>query len=225
MRVESPVQSPAIDVELGGLASVDSAERVRARILSLARYAPRPIIHATVRFSTPSGRARTVVIAHATLALSGTQLAAFGTGMTVGEATDRVRTTLRRQLLDLAHGRRKHSPATHPSTSDDALAVVRHVTRMPACASPEQAVLALEQLDQEFGLYVDSTTGRDAAVWRRPDGEHECLTGQPVMLTETDAIRRLVLTGEPWLFYTDDHTGRGHVAHRRGDHRYGVITP
>lgn len=224
MRVETPTQSPTIDVELGGLASADSADRVRTRILSLDRYAPRPIIGATVRFSTPSGRARTLVVAHATLALSGTQLVAFGTGVTVGEATDRVRATLRRQLLDMAHGRRRHGRAGS-STSDDKPVVVRHASRMPTCASPEQAVLALDQLDQEFGLYVDATTGREAVVWRTSGGEYAFATERPAALTESEALQRLLLTGDAWLFYTDLHTGHGHIAHRRGDHRYGVITP
>lgn len=222
MRVESP--SPTIDVEFGGLAAANSADRVRARMLSLARYAPRPIIGGTVRFSSPAGRAHARVVAHAALAMSGTQLVAFGTGPTIGEATSRVRTTLRRQLLDLAHGRRRHARGDHPSISDDTPVVVRHVTRMPRCASSEQAVLALEQLGQDFGLYIDPITSRDAVVWRGPDGEHEFATGQPTALTETEAIRRLALSGEPWLFYTDQRTGRGHVVHRRGDHRYGLIT-
>ncbi|MFC0432057.1 HPF/RaiA family ribosome-associated protein [Kutzneria buriramensis] len=222
MRVESPAQSPTVDVELGGVAAADSADRVRTRIQSLARYAPRPIIAATVRFSSPSGRRHTLV-AHATLALPGVRLDAFGTGPTVGEATDQVRTRLRRQLLDLAHGRRKH--AASPSASDDEQAVARHVTRMPACASPEQAVLALEQLGLEFGLFLDTAAGRETVVWRGPDGRHEFAAAQPIALTEAEAIERLMLTGEPWLFYTDRRTGRGRIAHRRGDHRYGLIVP
>jgi hypothetical protein len=222
MRVESPAQSPTVDVELGGVAPAGSADRVRTRIQTLTRYAPRPNIGATVRFSRPAGRAHGVV-AQATLVLRGTRLDAFGAGVTVGEATDQVRTRLRRQLLDLGHGRRKHT--TGPSTSDETRAVVRHVTRMPACAAPEQAVLALERLGQEFGLYLDTATGREAVVWRDPDGRHEFVTAPPMTLTEADAIERLHLTGEPWLFYTDRRTGRGHVAHRRGDSRYGLIAP
>jgi hypothetical protein len=222
MRVESPVRTPTVDVELGGLAPADSADRVRTRILSLGRYAPRPITGATVRFSSPASRAH--VVAHATLAMPGTRLVAAGAGTTVGEATDRVRGHLRRQLLDLAHGRRRHSPAAVPSTSDEMSTIVRHVTRMPVYASPEQAVLALDQLDQEFGLYVDAATDHEAVVWRGLDGTHGFATERPV-LTETDAIERLALSGERWLFYTDQRTGRGHVAHRREDHRYGVVTP
>jgi len=223
MRVESPVQTPIVDVELGGLASADSADRVRTRILSLGRYAPRAITGATVRFSAPSARTCATVVAHATLSLPGSRLVAFGAGGTVGEATDRVRTTLRRQLLDLAHGRRRHSPVAAPSTSDESVVVARHVTRMPACASPEQAVLALEQLGLDFGLYVDSLSGREAAVWRRADGSHEFAAGPATVLTEAAAIQRLVLSGEPWLFFADEHTGRGRIAHRRGDHRYELI--
>jgi hypothetical protein len=222
MRVESPVQTPIIDVELGGLASADSADRVRGRILSLGRYAPRAITGATIRFSAPSARTRATVVAHATLSLPGNHLVAFGAGATVGEATDRVRTTLRRQLLDLSHGRRGRQP-TGPSTSDESVAVARHVTRMPPCASPEQAVLALEQLGLDFGLYVDSVTGREAALWRRPDGSHEFAADPAVVLTEAAAIQRLTLSGEPWLFFADEHTGRGRIAHRSGGHRYSLI--
>lgn len=225
MRVELPAQAPSVEVELGGLGSDDGTDRVRARIRSLTRYAPRPILGATVRFSTPSGRVRTLVVAHATLVMAGARLVAFGTGATIGEATDRVRTTLRRQLLDLAHGRRKHSAADDPSTSDETPPVARHVTRMPPCPSVEAAVLALEQLDQEFGLYADTSDHRDAVVWREPAGEHGFAAAPTVTLTEAEAIQRLVLTGEPWVFYTDRGTGRGHIAHRREDHSYGVITP
>ena len=133
-------------------------------------------------------------------------------GLAAADSADRVR------------GRRRHSRAEHSSTVDDLPVVARHVTRMPACASPEQAVLALDQLGQEFGLHVDTATGREAIVWRNPDGECGFRTDRST-LTETEAIQRLVLTGEPWLFYTDHRTGRGHVAHRRADHRYGVVTP
>jgi hypothetical protein len=222
MRVESPAQAPVVEVELGGLAPADMADRVRGRILSLGRYAPRAITGATVRFSAPSARTRATVVAHATLSLRGSQLVAFGAGATVGEATDRVRTTLRRQLLDLSHGRRGHQPAGQ-STSDESLVVTRHVTRMPPCASPEQAVLALEQLGLDFGLYVDSMTGREAALWRMPNGTYEFAAGPAVVLTEAAAIQRLTLSGEPWLFFADERTGRGRVAHRRGDHSYGLI--
>jgi Sigma 54 modulation/S30EA ribosomal protein C terminus len=225
MRVESAVQAPVIEVRLGGLASADSADRVRARLQTLTRYAPRPIVRATIRFSTPTGDARTIVVAHATLSMRGTRLTAFGAGTTVGEATERARTTLRRQLLDLAHRHRRHVPAADPSTSDEKFAVIRHVTRMPACASREQAVLELEQLGMDFGLYLDSASGDDTVVWRTPGGDHEFAARPPLRFSEADAIERLELTGERWVFFVDDRTGRGRVAYRRGDYRFGLLIP
>jgi hypothetical protein len=39
------------------------------------------------------------------------------------------------------------------------------------------------------------------------------------------ALERLDVGDEPWVFYRDGTTGRGHVVYRRHDGHYGLITP
>jgi hypothetical protein len=48
--------------------------------------------------------------------------------------------------------------------------------------------------------------------------------GAAPTLAEGEAISRLNLTGEPFLFYVDPDIGRGRVLYLRYDGHYGLIT-
>jgi len=105
-------------------------------------------------------------------------------------------------------------------------------------ASVDEAVFDMESLGHDFYLFVEAGTGRDAVVHRLDDGGY-AVSGVPPArlpdevaaepdqpeLDEAQARQRLDAGGEPFVFYTDAGTGRGHVAYRRRDGHYGVITP
>ncbi|AHH95890.1 hypothetical protein GCM10010174_25030 [Kutzneria viridogrisea] len=116
MRADRAKQVPEIGVELHDLAPDEVAAQVRERIGGLARYTQHPIIWATVWFSVPTGRARAkgAIVAHAVLQVGGTQLLAFAAGASVGDATERVRTALRGQLVALTRQRRRRASRTAP---------------------------------------------------------------------------------------------------------------
>ncbi|AHH97007.1 hypothetical protein GCM10010174_52120 [Kutzneria viridogrisea] len=223
MRTQRAAQpAPLITVQTNGLVDEHTAEHVRGRIAELARYAHRPIDCGTVWFSQPGARSRAAIIGHATLLVGGIQLVAFATGATVRQAADQVRTALRRQLVDLAHHRRARvGPRTVPSR-----VLVRHVTTMPGCASPEQAVLELVRAGQRFGLYLDTSTDRDSAVWRTAEDGYgfAANTDDALVLSEACAIERLELTGEPSLFFRERTSQRGRLLYRR-DGDYVLLHP
>jgi ribosome-associated translation inhibitor RaiA len=118
--------------------------------------------------------------------------------------------------------------------------VVRRKTFSLGRRSPEDAVVEMELLDHDFHLFVDGGTGRDALVRRMGDGTYELSrapgdaeepadvggVGPPpqVMMVE-EAVDRLNVTNEPFLFFIDVETLRGAVLYRRYDGHYGVVTP
>jgi Sigma 54 modulation/S30EA ribosomal protein C terminus len=90
---------------------------------------------------------------------------------------------------------------------------------------------------------VEAHSGRDAVVWRGPDGalrvrvaggrlpslaDHAVPVRSapaPALLTVREAARRLDLTGEPFIFFVDARTGRASVAYHRDDGHYGLVAP
>jgi len=122
--------------------------------------------------------------------------------------------------------------------------VVRHKTFALAVESFDEAVLELESMDYDFHLFNDVETGQDGVIYRAgptgyrlaeihglTDGHGPTavpLTYSPhdaPVLTRAEAIRRLDLTGLPFVFYANPQTGRGAVVYHRYDGHYGLITP
>jgi ribosome-associated translation inhibitor RaiA len=117
--------------------------------------------------------------------------------------------------------------------------VVRRKSFAVEPQTADEAAYDLDALGHDFRLFVDVASGRDALVHRREDGLYgvmglgadaglpETATAEPgpPELDEQQAIQRLDDGGEPFVFYTDTGTGRGHVLYRRYDGHYGLITP
>jgi ribosome-associated translation inhibitor RaiA len=124
--------------------------------------------------------------------------------------------------------------------------VVRHKTFTTVEATLDEAIFDLETLDYDFFLFTDLATGQEAFVTRREDGAYgvqmqdgvddETFVGSVAATVEPeqDPARRLTLEqarelldsgADPWVFFTDDDNGRGHVLYRRYDGHYGLITP
>ncbi len=122
--------------------------------------------------------------------------------------------------------------------------IVRHKAFELARATPDEAVYDMEQLDYDFHLFTDDRTGLDAVVYRAgptgyrlarvtPADTPEPTTVVPLTvstrpvprLTEGAAVERLNATGQPFLFYADEATGRGRLLYHRYDGHYGLIAP
>lgn len=117
--------------------------------------------------------------------------------------------------------------------------VVRRKTFALTPMTPDEAAYEMELLGHDFYLFTDSRTGKDAVVYRDGDGrfairgeavvESESaplveMVGSAPMLSESEAISRLDLSGEPFVFYLDPETRRGAVLYMRYDGHYGLIT-
>lgn len=122
--------------------------------------------------------------------------------------------------------------------------LVRHKTFAVGALSPDEAVFDMDQLDFDFYLYVDLSSGADSLVERRPDGSlrlHStdtssmrlgsvtsdvALSPSPVpTMTVVEALERLNAGGEAFVFFSNAATGRGNVVYLRYDGHYGLITP
>lgn len=136
-----------------------------------------------------------------------------------------------------------HRPPYYPRPVDERQ-VVRHKSFSPARVSPEEAAWEMDQMDYDFHLFTDAATGTEAVVYRGgPSGYRMAVAGggpalrgpaqPPITLSPHHAPRlsidqarqRLEETGWPFVFFSDQETGRGSVLYHRYDGHYGLITP
>ncbi|MGI5358798.1 sigma 54 modulation/S30EA ribosomal C-terminal domain-containing protein [Streptomyces sp. CA-252508] len=122
--------------------------------------------------------------------------------------------------------------------------IVRHKSFGLARQTPEDALIDLEAMDHDFWLFTDLVSGYDSVVYPDPrtgrprmaslgpvdpGPETEGLLGLstvPVPLCGVDeAVRRLHMTGLPFVFFHDTGTGRGSVLYHRYDGHDGLIAP
>src|SRR5690606_18075310 len=119
--------------------------------------------------------------------------------------------------------------------------LVRRKTYSIGETTPEEAVADMEQLDHDFFLFREAPTGEVAVVFRQngsygllrqnPDNESEPMDGielakaVPPRLSVEEAIDRIGVTDEKFLFFVDEETDAGSVLYRRYDGHYGLIVP
>lgn len=106
----------------------------------------------------------------------------------------------------------------------------------------DQAADALEDLDHDFFLFHDSTTGCDAVLYWRDDGLLALIEPRSAKLAEDRgpifeqsrfstpieldaAVREMNAVEHRFLFFENATTGRGNVIYRRYDGHYGLIEP
>jgi ribosomal subunit interface protein len=117
--------------------------------------------------------------------------------------------------------------------------VLRRKTFAMAPMTPDEAAYEMAVLGHDFYLFTDSRSGKEAVVYRDGDGRFAIrgeavpdeesaslveMVGSAPTLTEAEAITRLELGGEPFVFYLDREDGRGRVLYMRYDGHYGLIT-
>lgn len=121
--------------------------------------------------------------------------------------------------------------------------VVRHKSYALDRETPEEAVAEAELMDYHFHLFTEASTGQDCVICRtvggyrlqmavpRPDElgpvDESIVVSEAaaprLSLSETAAL--LEASGQPFLFFVDAKTGRGHVLYHRYDGHYGLIVP
>jgi hypothetical protein len=109
----------------------------------------------------------------------------------------------------------------------------------------DDAVAEMDRMDYDFHLFTEQGTGQDSVVYRagptgyrlarlRPGGTDRIaphrtavtVSERPVpRLAVPEAVRRLDLTGTPFLFFRGVDSGRGCLLYHRYDGHYGLITP
>lgn len=117
--------------------------------------------------------------------------------------------------------------------------VLRRKTFALAPMTPDEAAYEMELLGHDFYLFTDSRSGKDAVVYRDGTGRFAIrgeavveaesaplveMVGSAPVLSEQEAVDRLDLSGEPFVFYLDPETRRGRVLYIRYDGHYGLIT-
>lgn len=132
-------------------------------------------------------------------------------------------------------------PEYFPRPADDRT-IIRRKTFALEVATPDEAAYDMELLGHDFYLFTDLSTGQDALIYRRADGAYGLrgavaaqggtpivspvvLEGPAPVMTEAEAVARLDVGLEPFVFALDPASGRGRVLYRRYDGHYGLITP
>lgn len=124
--------------------------------------------------------------------------------------------------------------------------LVRHKAFIPDELTADEAAFDMNQLDYDFHLYRDLASGQDSLLERHAnqsyvlhhlhgpvdDGPPRASTAYPIDVDDTpvpeltvqQAIERLSITGQTFVFFADTTTGRGEVVYRRYDGHHGLIT-
>lgn len=130
-------------------------------------------------------------------------------------------------------------PEHFPRATEDRQ-VVRRKSFALSPLTPDEAAFDMELVGHDFLLFTDLLTGADAVI-SRTDDEYRVVgdvatservhTAAPIRfvgpaprLTESEALQRLDVAGEPFVFYLDPDTGRGRVLYLRYDGHCGLIT-
>lgn len=121
--------------------------------------------------------------------------------------------------------------------------IVRHKSFAPGASTVEEAIFDLQSMSYDFFLFVEAGSADDALVAQHEDGhfsvhfldggaatavvpEGVTVDGHAAPQTDIEtAEERLDAGHEPWVFFRDADTGRGHVLYRRYDGHYGLIVP
>lgn len=105
------------------------------------------------------------------------------------------------------------------------------------------AAAFMEDMGYDFHLFLESETGQDSVLYRSDDSGYRVaqLDAQPealpqdVPVTPSDhgaarlsvgeAVERIAVWTQPFLFFENSETGRGAVLYQRYDGHYGLVSP
>lgn len=254
--------APTIEVTVRGPIPLRVQDYATKKIGHVVTYTSRPVRHVRVVLLMTADPAREhPALAEATLDVNGSLVRAHVAAVHVWEAIDLLEDRLRRRLVQLeGRERSRHRwlgvahehewrhgdlPAARPEYFPRPVAereVVRRKTFALEPQTPDEAAFDMELLGHDFYLFTDVASGRDAVVYRKPDGGFGLrgdvgvaelarsvtevdFEGAAPTMAEHDAVAHLNRAGEPFVFYLSPTSGRGRVLYRRYDGHYGLITP
>ena len=87
----------------------------------------------------------------------------------------------------------------------------------------DEAAFDMELLGHTFYLFTDVATGDEAVVHRVAPGSY-VRVGPAQLLTQAQAVERLDVGGEPFVFFRETRERPAQVLYRRYDGHYGLIT-
>jgi ribosome-associated translation inhibitor RaiA len=242
-RTRTTIEADDVVVRLAGHIENGDRSYAQEKVAHVARIAPRPVHYAKVelRFEPDPARARPALVT-GELDVDGRIVRARADAPTMHEAVDLAEARLRAALERLAHHdtseRRRHRdrsswhhgdaptprPPFFPRDDGDREVIVRKTYGAPT-ATPEEAELDLDLLDDEFVLFRDDATGADCVVARSERGVRLITWDHAEPLSVEDAMERLEASGEAFAFFRDLGTGRGRVLYHRYDGHYGLVEP
>ena len=160
---------------------------------------------------------------------------------------DEYRQALRRRPPASPPGEWRHGdvPTSRPDYFDrlpDEREVVRRKTYVDEGLTPDEAAFDMEELDFDFYLFRELASGQDAVLERAEKGSYlltrvrpEAVDAGPTAIALTvaetpvpelelkDAIERMNVDGERYVFFLNAASGRGNVIYHRFDGHYGLI--
>lgn len=266
-RLEAlPAEETVVPVALHCVGDVGEAAKVQARrmIVHLVVALEEPVLFARVKLAWEPDPARPrPAQAEAGLDVDGDLIRASAASRSMEEAIDLLGQRLRDQLEHRAR-RREHlhrseglarpgewqhgdlatvRPPYFDRPAEDRQ-LVRHKTFAVGELTCDEAIFDMDQLDYDFYLFRDLSSGSDSMVERLDDGSFRVTrvvpsavdlgpVAEPVELSATpppvlgldEAMERLGASGERHLFFADGATGRGRVLYLRYDGHYGLIIP
>lgn len=245
--IETSVHSrgvkPVVQVTSRGGVPRRQEEYAAEKLAGITRYTRRPVrsVQIVLVVSADPARAHPSMV-EATLDVDRTPVRARVAADRLHEAVDLLEARLRRQLVQLQdrsrtrhrwtralddHEWRHGALPTFRESYYDRPVEEREVLRRKAFTldrmSVDEAAFDMELLDHEFYLFTDDATGEDAVVRRVEPGRYE-LVGSPQRLSEAQAIERLDVGGEPFVFFREADGDPASVLYRRYDGHYGIIT-
>lgn len=253
-----------VAVQAGGRVSGAAKDYAAQKVGALHHLISVPVLGARVQLTQSADPAlERPAAAAASLDLNGRLLRAHVSAPTMREAIDALEDRLRDQLERLAPDwesmrgrsaiaglgtRRRHHRAVLraelPPQPGERRKVVRHKSYSLPRITPDDAIIEMELLDDDFHLFTDLTTGQDSVLYRDTratyrlaqlhPGAERAFSAEPHLsyselpapvLTPEEATERLDLSGFPFVFFTNSQTGRGNLLYHRYDGDYGLITP
>ena len=239
------VEQIRIQTVLRGDVSVADSEYARSKVAAIAAKFHVPILFARVKLTQSTNPSvRRPALAQVNVEANGRPVRAQVAAEGMREAIDLLMARLQSGLHHVVDvrdvrrgGGRRHRVVEdghdqRPEQFPDDREVVRHKTYSAPSTSADEAVVEMELMDYDFHLFTDSDSGQDSVVYRTdPDGHRSdrldgsADTRPAPVLSLAGAQERLAASGEPFLFFADQETGRGNVLYRRFDGHYGLITP
>ncbi len=206
-----------------------------AKLRTLLRQFPEPVLHARVTISRHSDPAvaRPVVV-QVNLDLNGRPVRVAADGVAAREAIDAAQAKLRRRLPEFS----RHWEARRS----------RHRAEVAARPSPgaretvDEAVVRMVGLGYRFYLFTESSSGQDSVLHRAGPSGYRLSQVDPTPGRLAPRVTRLVVSDQPaprlsvseaaerlereflsFLFFAESDSGRGCVLYRRGDGQYGLV--